>query len=239
MLNQDAAIDLVVVHDENALVFQHLESPANHFLRTTAAQQRDGQLVQIQQVLSVLFTDLAGFTGLSERLGSAVVPILTDYLSRASSAIHAEGGTIDKFIGDAVMAIFGAPVHRDDHREQSVRAALEMIELLKAFNEQRTVQKKRQIEIGIGIASGQVVAGYTGTHHRATYTCVGDTVNVAARLESHTKVVSRPILIDEHTRCGLDDVIAVEAQGELQVKGKTQPVKVYAVRVDSLVAESV
>jgi class 3 adenylate cyclase len=96
-----------------------------------------------------------------------------------------------------------------------------------------------QIEIGIGIASGPVVAGYTGTQHRATYTCVGDTVNVAARLESHTKVVNRPILIDEHTRRGLDDVISVEAQGELLVKGKTEPVKVYAVRVDSLVAESV
>ena len=85
---------------------------------------------------------------------------------------------------------------------------------------------------------GAVVAGYTGTQHRATYTCVGDTVNVAARLEAHTKVVNRPILIDEHTRRGLDDVIAVEAQGELVVKGKTEPVKVYAVRVDSLVAES-
>ena len=76
------------------------------------------------------------------------------------------------------------------------------------------------------------MAGYTGTQHRATYTCVGDTVNVAARLESHTKVVNRPILIDEHTRRGVDDMIAVEAQGELLVKGKTRPIQVYAVRVD-------
>jgi adenylate cyclase len=114
-----------------------------------------------------------------------------------------------------------------------------MIDLIRLFNEERAARDKLQIQIGVGIASGPVVAGYTGTHHRATYTCVGDTVNVAARLESHTKVVGRPILIDEHTRRGLDDVIPVEAQGELLVKGKTQPVQVYAVGVDSLVPESV
>jgi class 3 adenylate cyclase len=82
-----------------------------------------------------------------------------------------------------------------------------------------------------------VVAGYTGTLHRATYTCVGDTVNVAARLEAHTKVADRPILIDENTREGLEDGIAVEPQGELLMKGKSQPINVYAVLVDTLVAQ--
>jgi adenylate cyclase len=92
-----------------------------------------------------------------------------------------------------------------------------------------------QIQIGVGIASGQVIAGYAGTHHRATYTCVGDTVNMAARLEAHTKVVKCPILIDEHTRLGLDAGIAVEPQGEVLMKGKTEPINVYAVLIDSLV----
>jgi adenylate cyclase len=92
-----------------------------------------------------------------------------------------------------------------------------------------------EIQIGIGIASGQVVAGYTGTLHRATYTCVGDTVNVAARLEAQTKECGRPILIDDNTRSGLDESVIVEAQGEISLKGKRQPVKVYAVTVDSLV----
>jgi class 3 adenylate cyclase len=104
------------------------------------------------------------------------------------------------------------------------------------FNDEQEARDKARIEIGIGIASGQVVAGYTGTQHRATYTCVGDTVNLAARLESHTKVVERPILIDENTRRGLRDEIVVEPQGELLMKGKTQPVNVYAVHTDSLVA---
>jgi adenylate cyclase len=110
-----------------------------------------------------------------------------------------------------------------------------MIELIRLFNQEQAAEDKVQIQIGIGIASGNVVAGYTGTLHRATYTCVGDTVNVAARLESHTKVLNRPILIDDNTRSGLEDGIAVEPQGELLMKGKTEPINVYAVLVDSLV----
>jgi class 3 adenylate cyclase len=154
-------------------------------------------------------------------------------------AIGGEGGIVNQMVGDGLMAIFGAPLPRDGHRQRAVLAARQMVQLIRLFNEERATRDKMQIQIGIGIASGPVVAGYTGTHQRATYTCVGDTVNIAARLESHTKVVNRPILIDDHTRCGLDDVIAVEAQGELLMKGKTRPVKFYAVRVDSLVAESV
>ncbi len=113
-----------------------------------------------------------------------------------------------------------------------------MIDLIRLFNEEQAGRGKVQIQIGIGIASGRVVAGYTGTQQRATYTCVGDTVNVAARLESHTKVAKRPILIDENTRNGLGDGIAVDPQGEVLMKGKTEPINVYAVLVDSLVVES-
>jgi class 3 adenylate cyclase len=134
------------------------------------------------------------------------------------------------------MAIFGAPLPRADHRQAAVLAARQMIDLIRLFNEEQAARGRVQIRIGVGIASGRVIAGYTGTQQRATYTCVGDTVNVAARLESHTKVVDRPILIDEYTRRGLDDEIALEPQGEVLVKGKTEPINVYAVLVDSLVS---
>jgi adenylate cyclase len=153
-------------------------------------------------------------------------------------AIGGEGGIVNQMIGDGLMAIFGAPMPREDHRPRAVRAACQMVELIRLFNAEQATQGKVEIQIGIGIASGRVVAGYTGTQHRATYTCVGDTVNVAARLEAQTKELGRPILIDENTRAGLGDDIAVEAQGELPLKGKRQPVNVYAVSVDSLVAES-
>jgi class 3 adenylate cyclase len=129
-------------------------------------------------------------------------------------------------------------VRREDHRQAAVRAARQMIDLIRLFNEEQAAQDKVQIQIGVGIASGRVIAGYTGTLHRATYTCVGDTVNIAARLESHTKVLNRPILIDDETRRGLDRGIALEPQGEVLMKGKTQPISVHAVLVDSLVRES-
>jgi adenylate cyclase len=187
---------------------------------------------------SAMFCDIRSFTTIAEaREPDETIELLNDYYTLMMDAIGAEGGIVNQMVGDGLMSIFGAPVARDDHRRRAVLAARQMVDLIRLFNDERAARDKVQIEIGIGIASGRVVAGYTGTLHRATYTCVGDTVNVAARLESHTKVVSQPILIDENTRNGLDDGIAVEAHGELLMKGKTRPVKVYAVPVDSLVAK--
>jgi class 3 adenylate cyclase len=189
---------------------------------------------------SALFCDIRSFTTIVEAQEPAkTIELLNDYYTLMMDAIGGEGGIVNQMVGDGLMAIFGAPLPRDDHRQRAVVAARQMVELIRLFNEEQAAQDKLQIQIGIGVASGKVVAGYTGTVHRATYTCVGDTVNVAARLESHTKVVNRPILIDEHTRRGLGDAIAVEAQGGLLMKGKTEPIKVYAVQVDSLVTESV
>jgi adenylate cyclase len=189
---------------------------------------------------TAMFCDIRSFTTIAEaREPSETIELLNDYYTLMMDAIGAEGGIVNQMVGDGLMSIFGAPVAREDHRQRAVLAARQMVELIRLFNEDRAAGGQVQIQIGIGIASGRVVAGYTGTLHRATYTCVGDTVNVAARLEAHTKVLNRPILIDENTRQGLDDGIAVESQGELQVKGKARPVRVYAVGVDSLVAEGV
>jgi adenylate cyclase len=189
---------------------------------------------------SALFCDIRSFTTIVEaREPAEIIELLNDYYTLMMDAIGGEGGIVNQMVGDGLMAIFGAPLPRKDHRREAVLAARQMIEMIGLFNEEQAARDRLQIQIGIGIASGRVIAGYTGTHHRATYTCVGDTVNVAARLEAHTKVLDRPILIDENTRLGLDDGIAVEAHGELPVKGKTEPVKVYAIHVDALVAEGV
>jgi adenylate cyclase len=188
---------------------------------------------------SAMFCDIRSFTTIVEaREPVETIELLNDYYTLMMDAIGAEGGIVNQMVGDGLMAIFGAPLPREDHRRRAVLAARQMVELIRLFNEEQAARDKLQIQIGIGIASGPVVAGYTGTLHRATYTCVGDTVNIAARLESHTKVVDRPILIDDHTRRGLNGAVVVEAQGELLMKGKTKPIKVYAVQVDSLVAES-
>jgi adenylate cyclase len=188
---------------------------------------------------TAMFCDIRSFTTIAEAQDPAdTIELLNDYYTLMMDAINREGGVVNQMLGDGLMSIFGAPVPREDHRRAAVLAARQMIDLIRMFNEERAAQGKVQIQIGVGIASGQVVAGYTGTQQRATYTCVGDTVNVAARLEAHTKVVKRLVLIDEETQRGVSDDIALEPQGELLVKGKTEPISVYAVLVDSLIAES-
>jgi adenylate cyclase len=188
---------------------------------------------------TAMFCDIRSFTSIAEaHEPDETIELLNDYYTLMMDAIGGEGGVVNQIVGDGLMAIFGAPVPRDDHRLRAVQAACQMVELIRLFNVDQAARGKVEIQIGIGIASGPVVAGYTGTQHRATYTCVGDTVNVAARLEAQTKELGRPILIDENTRGGLRDGIAVEAHGDLPLKGKREPVKVYAVSVESLVAES-
>ena len=188
---------------------------------------------------TAMFCDIRSFTSIAEAWEpTETIELLNDFYTLMMDAIGGEGGIVNQMIGDGLMAIFGAPIRREDHRLRAVRAACQMIELIRLFNVEQATRGKVEIQIGIGIASGRVVAGYTGTQHRATYTCVGDTVNVAARLEAQTKELRRPILIDGHTRAGLGDEIAVEAQGELPLKGRRQPVKVYAVIAEALVAET-
>jgi adenylate cyclase len=181
---------------------------------------------------SVLFCDIRDFTALVETQSpEEVIDLLNTYYMLMFDAISGRGGVVNQMVGDGLMSIFGAPLPLADHEESAVRAALEMVEMVELLNVERLAAKKPPVRIGIGIASGEMVAGYTGTHERATYTCVGDTVNLAARLESHTKVAGRTILIDSATRQGVGDRIPVEALGSVPLKGKALPVEIYAVGV--------
>jgi len=179
---------------------------------------------------TAMFSDIRSFTTIAESQSPAdTIELLNSYYALMFEAINDHGGTVNQMIGDGLMAIFGAPQPHADHGEMAVRAALEMVSLVELFNRERAAQGKVQIRIGIGIASGQMIAGYAGTQHRATYTCVGDTVNVASRLEAHTKVVGQPILIDDNTRQSLSADLLVEEQGPVEVRGKTVAVRVYSV----------
>jgi adenylate cyclase len=180
---------------------------------------------------SVMFADIRSFTTIGEKQEpSDTIELLNNYFALMFEAIIGHNGTVNQLEGDGLMAIFGAPIHHDGHREHAVRAALEMIELLKGFNVEQATQNKIQIKIGIGIATGRVIAGYTGTQHRATYTCVGDTVNIAARIENHTKEAQRPILIDQYTSEGLPNDIEVKALGPMLFKVKQHPIHIFAVK---------
>lgn len=179
---------------------------------------------------SVMFSDIRSFTRIAESLTPAdTIELLNSYYTLMFDAIGGHGGIINQMLGDGLMAIFGAPLPRADHRDRAVRAALDMLEMVEAFNAEQARAGRLAIRIGVGIASGPVVAGLTGTAQRATYTCVGDVVNVAAHLEAHTKVSGRSILIDEDTRRGLGNGLAVESLGGAQFKSRSEPVAVYAV----------
>lgn len=180
---------------------------------------------------SVMFADIRSYTSYSEQEDPAeIIELINNYFALMFDAIIGHHGIVNQMLGDGLMAIFGAPIYRENHREEAVRAALEMLALLDGFNQEQAMQNKTQVHIGIGIATGRMIAGYTGTQHRATYTCVGDTVNLAARIEAHTKVVQKPILVDQYTQEGLPGEIECEALGPVIFKGKQQPVNIFAIQ---------
>jgi class 3 adenylate cyclase len=183
---------------------------------------------------TVMFSDIRGFTALVEsQAPEETIELLNTYYTLMFDAISGHGGVVNQMIGDGLMAIFGAPLPLAEPSLAAVRAALDMVEMIEQFNLERVALDKEPIRIGIGIASGEMVAGYTGTQQRATYTCIGDTVNLAARLEAHTKVAGRGILVDVDTQAALGDRMRLEPLGEVQFKGKATAVPVFAVKAQT------
>jgi adenylate cyclase len=179
---------------------------------------------------SAMFSDIRGFTTLAERQSpEETIEMLNTYYTLMFEAISGQGGVVNQMVGDGLMAIFGAPLELEEPALAAVRAALEMQEMIGLLNAERAAQSAEPIRIGIGVATGEMIAGYTGTNRRATYTCVGDTVNRAARLEAHTKVIARGIAVDEASYLALHGRIPMESLGELVFKGKTLPTGVYAI----------
>jgi class 3 adenylate cyclase len=182
---------------------------------------------------TVMFSDIRDFTPLVEsQPPEETIELLNTYYTLMFNAISGHGGIVSHMAADGLMAVFGAPLPLPDHCDAAVRTALEMIEMIELFNVDQKSAGRPQIRIGIGIASGEMVAGYTGTNERATYTCIGDTVNIASRLEEYTKEAKRTILIDAATRKGLHAPVEVEALGPVTIRGKQQPVEVFGVKTE-------
>ena len=179
---------------------------------------------------TVMFCDIRGFTTIVESQGpEETIELLNTWYTLMFEAISAQSGVVNQMIGDGLMAIFGAPLPVAEPPLAAVRAALEMTEMIELLNAERAAEGKQALAIGVGIATGDVFAGYTGTQERATYTCVGDTVNLAARLEAHTKLAVRGILVDGATHAALAGRVASEPLGAVQFKGKAQAVDVFAI----------
>ena len=180
-------------------------------------------------VASVLFIDIRGFTSLAETLPpEEVIDLLNGYYALMFEVIGAHGGVVNQIIGDGLMAIFGAPQALDDAAGCAVRAARDMLAAVGRFNDGQGSRNRPLIRVGIGVATGEVVAGYTGTLERATYTCIGDAVNLASRLETHTKEAGCAILVDAATRAALPAAESVRSLGPVPLRGKAQPVEIFA-----------
>jgi len=180
---------------------------------------------------TVMFCDIRGFTSITESQSpEETIELLNTFYTLMFDAITGCGGVVNQMVGDGLMSIFGAPLPLEDPCASAVRAAREMIELIALLNVEREAVGKAALRIGVGIATGDMIAGYTGTHSRATYTCIGDAVNLAARLEAYTKEAGRPILIDGATAAELPQgTQGLESLGGVQLKGKAAPVPVFAV----------
>jgi len=192
------------------------------------AEEGDEGTVKTAEV-TVLFADLAGFTALSEKLSpEEVSSILEGYFTHAVEAIFEEGGTLDKFIGDCVMAFFGAPVAQPDHAERAVRAALKILRALEDWNRRRAEENEPTLEMRIAINTGTVVVGDVGSNRRVDYTVLGNAVNVAARLES-TCAKAGQVTVGSATHALLGGKYETESLGLQQLKGLEQKIEAFRV----------
>jgi adenylate cyclase len=189
--------------------------------------------------MTVLFSDIRGFTTVSEKgEPEAIVRTLNEYFTRMVDIVFRHKGTLDKFVGDMVMALFGAPLDDADHAEHAVDAALDMLEELQRLNERWMAEGRPELDIGIGVHTGPMIAGNIGSEAIMSYTVIGDSVNLGARLESLNKNYGTRIIISDATRAALPDRYVFRPLGDVVVKGKTQPVAIFEVvgRADALSA---
>jgi adenylate cyclase len=195
-------------------------------LLATGAELLGGQSL----TATVLFSDIRGFTTLTEQLGpQATVSLLNEYFEIMVDCIQREGGMLDKFIGDAIMAAFGIPMAHDDDEDRAVRASISMIRQLNTWNQARTGEGKPPVNMGIGLNTDVVVSGNIGSRKRMDFTIIGDGVNLASRLEGACKQYSARILLSEFTYRKLRGTYRAREIDSVVVKGKTQPVGVYEI----------
>jgi len=203
-------------------LFQRMVSPA-------VIERLDPNQLKLggdRQEVTCIFADIRGFTNFSEHLDPVVLlDVLNRYLGAAAEAVLVQEGTLDKFLGDAVMAIFNAPYQQDDHTMRAVRAALQMRSDILALHQ--VMETQYRLSFGIAIHVGDAVVGLVGTKNRLDYTAIGDTINTTKRIQENAK--AGQVLISDAAYDRVKKFIKATAQEPMKVKGRTQPVQVYEI----------
>jgi adenylate cyclase len=188
--------------------------------------------------MSVLFSDIRGFTSVTERGNpEELVAQLNQYFTRMVEVVFRHEGTVDKFVGDMVMALFGAPLDDPDHADHAVATAVDMVKELAALNREWAAKGMAQLDIGVGVNSGDMIAGNIGSSSIMSYTVIGDNVNLGSRLESLNKEYKTRIIISDATRTRLKTAYETRPLGDVIVKGKSKPVAIFEVKVPAPLIE--
>jgi adenylate cyclase len=199
-------------------------------VREVVRQKDEGSLTTSRRVVTVLFSDIRGFTSISEKLEpEQVAEMLREYLSEMTEIVFKHGGTVDKYIGDAIMALYNVPFEDPEHAIKAVRTGLEFQERTITVSRRWEAKLGIAIRNGVGINTGEAVVGTLGSRQRLEYTAVGDTINLGSRLESVTKDYNTSIIISEFTYEHVKDHFLTKELGDVTVKGKSRPVRIYAV----------
>jgi adenylate cyclase len=232
--SKEKSLGVVIIADDITQE-QRLMSTLCRYVTRQVAEQilKDRDRLKLggnRSMVSVLFSDIRNFTTISEQsTAEEVVAMLNDYFSRMLDPIFRYEGTLDKFIGDAIMVVFGAPIPFENDGERAVMAAREMRRALKKYNVDRKARGLAPIDNGIGITKGEAISGNIGSEQRMDYTVIGDTVNIAARLEGLTKTYDYKILVNEEVYLEVKDKIPCVDLGYAQVKGKGGGVHIFGI----------
>jgi adenylate cyclase len=227
-----AAFDRMIISlRREALIrdlFDQYVSPEVARLAIEREGHLDGELVEC----SMLFADIRGFTALAEVLPAhRLLQALNGYLGRMLREVSAEGGIVNKFGGDSLLAIFGSPLNpAPDHAARAVRAAIRMRDALDDVNRDEQALGLPAIHAGFGVATGEVIAGNVGSERKIEYTVIGDAVNLAARLQELSRDLGEPILVSGDTASRATAQIRLEPLGSRHIRGRTEPVEVFAAR---------
>lgn len=209
---------------------------SHHVLDKILESETPLKLAGERRKVTVLFSDIRHFTKLAERLPpEEVVHLLNEYFEQMIEVIFSHAGTLDKFIGDGIMAEFGAPLDDKLQEEHALNAAIEMQKAMQKLGKKWTEEKRPVLQMGIGIHTGEAILGNIGSERRVEYTAIGDSVNVASRLEQATKILNVPILLSESTYLATKDKFPFKDLGSMTIPGRQEQIRVYTIDLETLI----